>query len=322
MKSPPFIKPLSNETLRPRWSVMIPVYNCAHLLPQALASILEQDPGPEHMQIEVVDDASTDADVAAIVQSVGKGRVQYFRQPENVGSLRNFEVCINRARGYLVHLLHGDDRVRNGYYKKIETLFDQYPQAGAAFCHYDYIDEEGRIMWDHPPSIREEGLLDGWLLQIARRQILQYCAITVKREVYENLGGYYGVVYGEDWEMWVRIASKYEVAYTPEVLAEYRKHASSISSRSFMNAQNIHDIKWVIDAIQHLIPEKERPEVKKTAYRHYARYALTIANSLWHQTHDKEVTKLQIREAMAMHSDLHMWFMAAKIYTKMFINRV
>jgi len=31
--------------------------------------------------------------------------------------------------------------------------------------------------------------------------------MVVKREVYEKLGGFYGVEYGEDWEMWVRIAA-------------------------------------------------------------------------------------------------------------------
>ena len=50
-------------------------------------------------QIEVVDDASTDADVAAVVERVGKGRVKYFRQSNNVGSLLNFKTCIDRAEG-------------------------------------------------------------------------------------------------------------------------------------------------------------------------------------------------------------------------------
>ena len=61
----------------------------------------------------VLCDGSTDLDVEALVMSLGKGRVKYYRQPQNVGSLRNFETCINRANGHLVHLLHGDDRVKD-----------------------------------------------------------------------------------------------------------------------------------------------------------------------------------------------------------------
>jgi hypothetical protein len=47
-----------------------------------------------------------------LVKKVGKGRVSYFRQKQNVGSLRNFETCINRSRGKYIHLLHGDDELK------------------------------------------------------------------------------------------------------------------------------------------------------------------------------------------------------------------
>ena len=52
----PEIPPLPDGESRPRWSVMIPTYNCAALLRQTLESVLAQDPGPEVMQIEVIDD--------------------------------------------------------------------------------------------------------------------------------------------------------------------------------------------------------------------------------------------------------------------------
>ncbi|WP_157578920.1 glycosyltransferase family 2 protein, partial [Pontibacter roseus] len=99
--SPPIIPPLDPSEERPLWSVMIPVYNCSQFLVYTLESVLEQGIPVEQMQIEVVDDASTDADVEKIVQEVGKGRISYYRQPQNVGSLRNFETCINHAKGHL-----------------------------------------------------------------------------------------------------------------------------------------------------------------------------------------------------------------------------
>jgi glycosyltransferase involved in cell wall biosynthesis len=114
--SPPDIPPLFPDSSRPLWSVMIPVFNCAQFLKETLESVLSQDLGETLMQIEVVDDASTDTDVAALVNKIGKGRVRYFCQTFNAGSLRNFETCINRSKGKLVHLLHGDDRVKDGFY--------------------------------------------------------------------------------------------------------------------------------------------------------------------------------------------------------------
>src|SRR5262245_33451371 len=100
------IVPLADGEPRPLWSVMIPTYNCAAYLRDALKSVLLQDPGPEVMQIEVVDDFSTQDDPAAVVAEVGKGRVGFYRQRQNVGHTTNFNTCIQRSRGELVHLLH------------------------------------------------------------------------------------------------------------------------------------------------------------------------------------------------------------------------
>src|SRR3954452_4019788 len=95
---------------RPFWSVMIPTYNCAKYLAQTLTSVLAQDPGPKIMQIEVIDDHSQD-DPATIVAEVGRGRIAFHQQPGNVGHIRNFDTCLQRAKGRIVHLLHGDDFV-------------------------------------------------------------------------------------------------------------------------------------------------------------------------------------------------------------------
>jgi glycosyltransferase involved in cell wall biosynthesis len=81
----PTITPLPSDELRPLWSVMIPAYNCAQFLRETLQSVLAQDPGPEIMQIEVVDDCSTRDDPEAVVAELGRGRVSFFRQPQNVG---------------------------------------------------------------------------------------------------------------------------------------------------------------------------------------------------------------------------------------------
>ncbi len=58
------IAPVPQDTPRPLLSVMIPTYNCAGYLRETLASVLSQDPGPEIMQIEVIDDRSTQDDPA------------------------------------------------------------------------------------------------------------------------------------------------------------------------------------------------------------------------------------------------------------------
>src|SRR5689334_2129176 len=135
--TPPLIAPLATNIKRPLWSVMIPAYNCSTYLVDAIKSVLQQDPGSDLMQIEVVDDYSTDANVEQIVKEIGKGRVSYFRQKQNVGSLRNFETCINRAKGKYIHLLHGDDFVKPGFYKNLTSLTEMFPEVGAVCCSWD-----------------------------------------------------------------------------------------------------------------------------------------------------------------------------------------
>jgi len=319
--SPPVILPLPPTAGRPLWSVMIPVYNCAEFLSETLESVLLQALPENSMQIEVIDDASTDADVEAIVQKVSQGRIKYYRQPENAGSLRNFETCLNRAQGQLVHLLHGDDRILPGYYDKIGHLFSQFPHAGAAFCRYNYVDGKGNKIYDQRPEIKNDGILPDWLLKIAEYQRMQYVAVTVRREVYEKLGGFYGVTYGEDWEMWVRIARHYPVAYTPEILADYRKHISSISGQKFLSGQHLHDLTRVMEYIQQYLPANERQNIYKKSKKFYAAYGLRLANQLWHLNHDKVSAHAQIKTALSLYHTISLYPQVLKIYTKMLINR-
>ena len=319
--SPPVIPALSQTAVRPLWSVMIPVYNCAEFLPETLESVLQQALPENAMQIEVIDDASTDADVKAIVERVGNGRVQYYRQPENVGSLRNFETCLNRAQGQLIHLLHGDDRILPDYYQHIGQLLNRYPEAGAAFCRFNYVDGKGEKMYDQRPEIKTPGILPDWLFKIAEYQRMQYVAVTVRREVYEKLGGFYGVTYGEDWEMWVRIARHYPVAYTPEILADYRKHISSISGQKFLSGQHLHDLVRVMEYIQKYLPPHQQNSVLKKSKKFYAAYGLRLANQLWHLNHDKASARAQIKTALSLSKDLDLYPQVLKIYIKMLINR-
>lgn len=322
LTEPPVIAPLAASAERPLWSVMIPVYNGAELLPATLQAVLVQAEAEKDMQIEVVDDASTDADVEKLVREVGKGRIAYYRQPENMGSLRNFATCLNRAQGHYIHLLHADDKVLPGYYTKMTNLLAAYPQAGAAFCRFRYIDEAGKLLWEHDAEPAGEGLLENFLPRLAERQRIQYCAMAVRREVYEQLGGFYGVTYGEDWEMWLRIAAAYPIAYTPETLAEYRMHYNSISGNAYVSGKNMADLQWVMNKAAQYLKGEERRLAMQEANRFYAHYALRVANRLWHKAQHKQGVKSQIAAALRMHRDASLYWKVAKLYTKMWIGWV
>ncbi|MEO8568938.1 MAG: glycosyltransferase [Ginsengibacter sp.] len=296
-KAPPEILPVSNIEDRPLFSVMIPSYNCIHYLKQTLETVLAQDPGKDLMQIEVVDDCSTDGDVAALVNQLGKGRVSFFQQSQNRGSLRNFETCLNRAKGYYVHLLHGDDLVKPGFYEEIKSLFNKYPEIGSAITNYNWVDENEIQSDSSLDLLLTSGVLDNWLYKIASRQMLQAPAVVVKRSVYEKIGGFFAVHYGEDWEMWIRIASQYKVAYSPKCLATYRDgHNSNISTKSILSGENFRDLSTVIDIVKNYIPESKRKSIRHLAKKNFSISYAKYSYKLFKKNHANE--KIAVKLAL------------------------
>lgn len=300
-QTPPVIAPVTS-TKRPLWSVMIPTYNCTRFVKAALESVLQQDPGADVMQIEVVDDGSTDGDVETLVQEVGKGRVLFYRQPQNRGSLRNFETCLNRAKGHWVHLLHGDDMVAEGFYAEIQSLFEAHPEAGAAIVKNSYINTDGYETGIERQIQNQPGIIQNWLEIIATRQRLQPPAIVVKREVYEKLGGFFAVHYGEDWEMYTRIAANYPVAYSPKYLAKYRVHGDNITSQSYLKGQHIKDLKTVIEIIQNYLPPHLRKKVKKASLRIKSEWFARHAHAVYLKNPDAAL--LHAKHALKLSTNL------------------
>ena len=319
-KSPPSIAAVAENKYRPLFSVMIPAYNCSAYLIETIRSVLAQDLGPQKMQIEVVDDCSTDTNLGALVKYIGKGRVSYFRQAHNVGSLRNFETCLNRSSGYYVHMLHGDDMVKPGFYAEIESLFANFPEAGAAFTGFTHITEHSSEMYHNKVLLQEPGLLPNWLDQIGKEQLVQPPSMVVKRSVYEKLGGFFGVHYGEDWEMWVRIASQYPVAHSPKRLAGYRVHNNNITSRYFLSGQSIRDIQTVIDTIQNYLPKTSRRRMKTVATRHFSKYFARITDKIYHEYKRPGSARRQAKGALAMNMNPTTLYFLMKVEVKLFIR--
>jgi glycosyltransferase involved in cell wall biosynthesis len=319
-QTPPLIKPFPLGQQRPLWSVMIPTYNCSTYLKQTIESVLAEAKDIAEMQIMVIDDHSTDDNVEALVKSVGKGRVEFFRQPQNVGSLRNFETCMNLSRGKLLHILHGDDLVKPGFYSKMDELFTNHPEIGAAITGISEMDENNNLLDTLHLIQAHEGVIDDWLIKAAKKQYLQVCGTVVKRSVYEELGGFFAVHYGEDWEMWVRIASRFPVAYTPLNLALYRVHSNNISSRFLATGQNIKDIETVINIIQSYVPEDRRYEVKKISSSNFARYFSMNAHNVYRVSKSRSVALKQAHLAFRLHANKVTLTSLLKLYVKILIR--
>jgi glycosyltransferase involved in cell wall biosynthesis len=273
------ILPVPEETFRPLWSVMIPTYNCADYLRETLNSVLAQDLGADVMQIEVVDDCSTLDDPAAVVREIAGDRVKFYQQSENVGYIKNFEICLQRSCGQWVHLLHGDDCIRPGFYQKLQQGFEKNPEIGAAFCRHIFMDEQSHWMGISSLEQPDSGILEGWLEEIATNQRIQAPSIVVRREVYEQLGGFDSRMrcWGEDWEMWVRIAACYPVWYEVEPLALYRNRSLSLSGRSIKTGENLQDFRRAISIVKNYLPDDRSNRILKKTLEIYALYGIRCA---------------------------------------------
>lgn len=260
----PALSPVPQGVYRPLWSVMIPNYNCATYLKTTLLSLLAQAPSPELMQIEVIDNCSTQDDPEALVKELGGGRASFYRQPQNVGVIGNFNTCIERSVGQLVHILHSDDLVLPGFYEVFQQAFEREPTIGAAFCRSIYIDENGAQTGLSPFSQATPGVFPNLLESIASAHLIESPALVVKREVYERLGGFHpDLFHAGDTEIYMRIVSQYPVWYEPTPLASYRKHSQSQTFTLIKSGANAMNVRQAIEVSRSYLPENITTKLKE-----------------------------------------------------------
>jgi len=272
------IPPVPAGMPRPNWSVLIPTYNCAEYLKETLQSVLAQDPGPDNMEIIVVDGHSTKDDPGSVVKQCGQGRVRFVREPENLGRIITYETGLKLSKGRLIHQLHGDDKVRPGFYARMATVLGENPQAGAAFCRTLYIDGNGKWKGLTGMEQYEDGIMEDFLEKIVMSQRVQTPSIVVRREVYEALGGFdlrqdRGQ---EDWEMWIRIACFYPVAFCNEVLAEYRAHPNQATRKDVAEGSSLRAYERICSIVDRYIPEAVLRKTRKKRSLEMAKYTLMM----------------------------------------------
>lgn len=232
------------------------------------------------MEIWVVDDCSTD-NPQAIVEELGKGRIGFYRQKQNVGQLNNFSTCLNLAKGKIIHLLHGDDFVHDGFYENLWKGFISDDSVGAAFTAHNIVDESGKLVISSDLLAAEAGVIENFLSIITCKQVIQTPSIVVKREVYEKLGAFNRDLHWvEDWEMWIRIACHYTFYYEPLVLASYRVHNNSSSEDNIKTGRFIKDVLNCMDVYAGYLkmPKKNKKKMINSAKQHYLNFARQQSN--------------------------------------------
>ena len=255
----------------PAWSIAVPSYNCAPYLPAAIRSVLAQLPASV-AEFEVVDDRSTD-DTALVLRRFAGDGVRHHVNAENQGPIANFNTCVRRATGDLVHLLHADDEVLPGFYAAMEAAFG-HDGVVAAVCRAEYIDEHGTPM---TITRAEQDTSGVWrrardVLTVSNR--VRPAAIVVRRDAYEALGGFRtDLPHAADWEMWTRLAYHGDIWFENAVLARHRVHAASDTARRVADAANIAERAETIRLIAAANPSQDSWRLRRLAMGYTALFA-------------------------------------------------
>ena len=203
-------------------SVVIPTYNYARYLPEAIDSALAQTHAP--LEVIVVDDGSID-DTPGVLAAYGD-RIRVIRQANRgAGAARNTGIAA--ARGEYVAFLDADDVWLPRKLELQMARFEADPGLGLVHCGAETVDDEGRHA-----GFMINGL-EGWvaadLLRLDREVMGPGSNIVVPRHVAEGIGGFdERLPPSEDWDFSYRIAARYRIGYVAEPLIRYRQHGAGI----------------------------------------------------------------------------------------------
>ena len=214
-------------TSAPVVSVVMPVYNGEAYLAEAVESILSQT--LRDLELVIIDDGSTDG-TASILRRYGQAdrrvRVQIRTHRGLVAALN--EGC-GLARGTYIARMDADDVALPDRLQKEVAFLEAHPDVAVVGGCQDVVNEHGDVI----ERIRmPEGDAD-IRARIGQENAMSHPTAMFRKEVFERVGGYrLAVAYAEDYDLWLRIAERHQLANLPDTVLRYRIHAGASSVRS------------------------------------------------------------------------------------------
>ncbi|MCO5297319.1 MAG: glycosyltransferase, partial [Fimbriimonadaceae bacterium] len=237
-------------------SILIPCYNQAHVLAEAIDSALAQT--YPRVEVVVVDDGSTDG-TAAVAERYGD-RIVLVRQP-NAGLSEARNTAIRHASGGVLVLLDSDDVLLPHSVASRVALLEADPAVGIVAGYYREIDEQG-VMLDRVPEVRHVSSLNPFY-QTVKRNWGPPVGWTFRREAVEECGGFDPTLRScEDWDLLMRVTARWKLAYDPSVGALYRQSPGSMSRNH----------RVMLDAAAQVLAKNARLAPNRLAYAWWAQF--------------------------------------------------
>jgi hypothetical protein len=209
----------------PRVTVVMPVFNGETYLAEAVRSVLGQT--LKELEVVAVDDGSRDGS-RAILERFARAdrRVRLVVNDQNLGVSESRNTGWRLARAPYIACLDADDiALPDRLFRQVEFL-DAHPSVAAVGGGVFTIDANGRrlSMRRYPTKSR---VIRSTLL---RHNCLAHSSVTMRRAALEAVGGY-RFNSSEDYDLWLRLSERFELANLSEPVSLYRQH---LSQQSFL----------------------------------------------------------------------------------------
>jgi glycosyltransferase involved in cell wall biosynthesis len=227
-----------SEAAMPKVSVVIPAYNYARFLADALRSVLGQT--YKDIEVIIVDDGSKDNTGEVAKAFSGDPRVRYVYQDNSgVSAARNNG--IRSSRGEYVAFLDADDYWLPGNLEAKVKILDSRQEVALVCSDINIFDHAtGRVLsrfWHNPGSDdavdQDKASKAAALCLIDKGCFIQPSAVLLRKSVLSETGDFdVSLKTHEDWDLFVRIVRRFPVAVIDKPLAMVRKHGNSLQSDS------------------------------------------------------------------------------------------
>ena len=220
-------------------SIVMPVYNHAGLVGEAIAAILSQT--YPHWELIIVDDGSTDGLAQRVRPFAADRRVLFLRQPnQKLPAALNFGFRF--ARGQFLTWTSADNAMLPTQLEVLVSAIEAHPSAGVVYSDYRVIDDRGEPLdnaqWrPHnrdpltPDLIRLPGVVTIENLH-SRNDNFIGPSFLYRREIADSVGRYSDHAFGaEDYDFWLRAHLATEFHHVAEPLYKYRVHDDCLSAR-------------------------------------------------------------------------------------------
>lgn len=211
----------NTEWSGPLLSVIIPYHNQGEYLIEALESVWRQT--FTDFELIIVNDGSTDQASLDLLTEINEPRTRVVHR-ENGGLPAARNTGLREAKGKYLCCLDSDDALHATHFEKLLIALESR-QCDLAHCDLERFDK-GEGFW-RGEGFHVASLLGGNAVGNTATGILRLEACKRIGDYDESLRGY------QDWDFWLRLAAAgHRATHVPEPLFLYRRHGTSMISRS------------------------------------------------------------------------------------------